>query len=539
MISVSGLENGIDVKTETCKTTRLNEGVAILDCFSELLLDMAIGFDTEPPLFAAVRDSNIKQVKLLCEKGASVQDRDEDGKTLFMKSDFFDYEESAEIFKFIIAQGLSVNAVDDDGLSALHYAIIDRNIILVKLLTSEGASFETAENFTNPLFVAALDPDCPEIFAHLIEYVEDRVLKKDALLLRATTELLSCQEELNLEKLDCLRRPLGMITDKDRENYCENPIRAYDYLNEATSFREFEAEKPEDLKRFVILQCFIMRERILDESHPAVRNQLRRDNDLIHHTAYLYFQAEGLSESSIFVISYISTQLMACSMVFNEGRSQETWEELVELADELLDEVFYALRRAIFRRVENDFLKEVGESIFNLLYVIGSAPKSPEDRTERGFRVSYLSSTFRIAEFHEIPLFHSTMFLSKPHWVSIFVQADANVNEKDAYGHTALAAIFHYFYEFSQKPDEKPGFKHLSFLRELIINGSRLFIRDVEGHHIFSSLSEIQSKPNFQDPVILGKYITLKEMSAEIVEATYSKDFLRKTLPRDLGEYLW
>ncbi|CAD6189462.1 unnamed protein product [Caenorhabditis auriculariae] len=507
-------------------------------------LTMPVGFKAEPPLFTALRFANFGLVKYLCDQGACVQDRDENGKTLFMKPDFFKSKDSTDIFEYLLAQGLSIDAVDRGGLTALHFAVIEKDLHLVKLLTRAGANLIPDPRVLHPIFVAALQRTNSEVFEHLVEFVKERRWKKDGLLLRATTELLKRHKELSLELVECLRKPLEMTTEEEMEDY-EYRYYEYDELCEATSISEFE--EADDLERFTVMQCFIMRERILGRDHPEVRNALfsfiprfplgydPRNSDLLLHIAFLFLSNLGLSGHSLCALQCITFHALR---YLREHGNEEAYDQCMYFGEDLLEEVYLALKSELILRTRSHELKQVGEILMTLFTMIGGIPRSNEDQTERGFSIPSLRPILRIAAIHQIPLFHSGTFFRNPNWISIFVQAGANINEKDSDGRTALAASFQYFLGSAKEINEK--FRHEKFpiVREFVTNGSRLFQRDAEGNRIFASLVKAQGWPNFEDPMVLGKFITLKDMSAEIVEATYPAHFLRKNLPLDLSEYL-
>ena len=76
-------------------------------------------------------------VEYLIEKGANVNEQDNDGKTVLMIAK--DVYRAGEL-KVIIDKGADVNAQDNDGKTALMYAIEGKNQEYVKLLIHSNAN---------------------------------------------------------------------------------------------------------------------------------------------------------------------------------------------------------------------------------------------------------------------------------------------------------------------------------------------------------------------------------------------------------------
>ncbi|CAD6195658.1 unnamed protein product [Caenorhabditis auriculariae] len=510
-------------------------------------LKMRLDSPCEPPLFTALKYSNFGLVKYLCERGASVQDRNKDDQTCFMVPEFFKSKRSVKIFEYLVAQGLSVNAVvTETGETALHFAVIDKNFLLVKLLISAGAILKD-ENVLNPILLSALEMDNSKVFGHLLEHVENRKLQKDAMLLRATTILLEPHSEESLKRLECLKTALEMTTDSDEEGEKDkNPD--YDDLREATSFSEFEAAG--NLWRFTIMQCFIIRERILGESHPEVRDALFRyardfflcntkpskNYDIVVYTVSLFHRYEWMSERSINAVAIICNGILMASMLWRLQKDETRYHDCFEVATVLLEEIYMYLNITRRKRFTSESYQAVGETALSLICVIGRL--GAEDNEKQELLEVDLGPLVRMSRFYNISLFHSTTCLFVSSWVPTFVRAGANINAKDANGRTALQGIIQDFLRILRKKDGPVGYNKFPVVLDLVNHGSRLFLRDEEECLIFDSLQEAQRIPNFEDPIVLGKYITLKDICAEVVEEEYPVHFLREVLPLELLEYL-
>jgi ankyrin repeat protein len=100
-------------------------------------------------LHNACKYKNLEMVKLFLEKGADVNDKDNDGWTPLhyaCESGHF------EIVKYLISLDVDVNAKDDEGWTPLHWA---RNIETAKLLIEKGAKVNVKDNDgRSPLHIA-------------------------------------------------------------------------------------------------------------------------------------------------------------------------------------------------------------------------------------------------------------------------------------------------------------------------------------------------------------------------------------------------
>jgi len=81
-------------------------------------------------------------IKFLVSKGASINAKDEDGKTALMwRSELWrsDFWENKSVVEFLIFHGAELNARDNNGKTALKLAIENKNEALADLLRKHGA----------------------------------------------------------------------------------------------------------------------------------------------------------------------------------------------------------------------------------------------------------------------------------------------------------------------------------------------------------------------------------------------------------------
>jgi hypothetical protein len=87
-------------------------------------------------MFAADKDLAI--VKLLTERGADVNKKDDEGKTALMKAVESFHETNISSVKYFIEQGADVNAVNNNGETALILSAKRGNAEMVKALVAKG-----------------------------------------------------------------------------------------------------------------------------------------------------------------------------------------------------------------------------------------------------------------------------------------------------------------------------------------------------------------------------------------------------------------
>ena len=95
-------------------------------------------------LIDAAMDGNFEKVKLLIEKGADIDAKDNDGVTALM---YVSRAGDLEIAKYLVENGTDINAKDSDwGYTALIYAAEHGNLEIVKYLVEKGANVNIKDN---------------------------------------------------------------------------------------------------------------------------------------------------------------------------------------------------------------------------------------------------------------------------------------------------------------------------------------------------------------------------------------------------------
>ena len=122
-----------------------------------LLMVVAISWsvahgDQGQALIEAVAKNDVKQVKLLLDKGADVNTKNKDGVTVLMMASV---EGQVDVVKLLLDKGADVNAKNKDGVTALVVAIARGNVDAMRLILDKGADVNAKnKDGATPLVVA-------------------------------------------------------------------------------------------------------------------------------------------------------------------------------------------------------------------------------------------------------------------------------------------------------------------------------------------------------------------------------------------------
>jgi hypothetical protein len=110
------------------------------------------GFKDRFPLVGAAREGRTRVVRLLLEKGASIEGRDSSATALIMGA----YGSHPDVVRLLLERGALVSARDETGLSALDHAVMRNDAVSVVLLCAHGAGSGQAYDYSKALsrFVA-------------------------------------------------------------------------------------------------------------------------------------------------------------------------------------------------------------------------------------------------------------------------------------------------------------------------------------------------------------------------------------------------
>jgi len=85
------------------------------------------------PIHKAAFDGNIKEANILLQQGVDVNEPGPINRTPLM------FTNKPDVVKLLLDRGANVNAQDSNGFTALHFAVYDSNIPVIKILIEYGA----------------------------------------------------------------------------------------------------------------------------------------------------------------------------------------------------------------------------------------------------------------------------------------------------------------------------------------------------------------------------------------------------------------
>lgn len=222
---------------------------------------------------ASTSDKYMDIVKLLVENGADVAKPNFNGGTCLINS-LHNYQ----LTQYILDHGADVNSSDHQSKTALHYAIQDGRLEVVKLLLSHGADPMLRANFCDDALQLSCLGGHLDIFAHLIstnKYSKQRLADAYKLLGSSTLELhgdLSQVSQLWKKALETMQENISEpreLSPNDQTldsklNPCD--IRrsvAFGDIAEFGNELELRSLTPDHFR----IQSLIISERILGSSH--------------------------------------------------------------------------------------------------------------------------------------------------------------------------------------------------------------------------------------------------------------------------------
>ena len=122
-------------------------------------------------LHLAAKYEHLDVVKFLCEKGASVNIKNDIGSTPLHCAAFTG---NTAIIEYLIQKGAKIDEIDKGEKQPLHAAVYTNKLEAVKVLVEAGANVNTLDGHGfSPLHIAALTMECPEMMRFLIEHGAD------------------------------------------------------------------------------------------------------------------------------------------------------------------------------------------------------------------------------------------------------------------------------------------------------------------------------------------------------------------------------
>lgn len=289
--------------------------------------------DTEStPVRSACYMTNTSIVKLLVENGADIHKPNVNGGTCLINS-----VQSSQLCEFLINKGVDVNALDNSGNLALHYAIREGRLETVKLLLNYGSNYSVKNEFgDNALQTAALRG-----YADIVKYILDHTTQSllDAI---HAYELLGTNyvdETHDITGALAVWRKAMALRYTDQNNPIikilpqqTNP--AYLHASEPTNMEELDDVIEPDL---VYMQALLIRERILGSYHKdttfglmyrgAVYADSRRYQRCVDLWKYAYIlrhqKGESLNHECLFTVQALVKLFWEMQVELESGATDE------------------------------------------------------------------------------------------------------------------------------------------------------------------------------------------------------------------------
>ena len=226
--------------------------------------DVNASSDTKStPVRSACYMTNIDVVKLLVENGADIHKPNINGGTCLINS-----VQSVDLCQYLIQKGTNVNAQDNSGNLALHYAIREGRFQTVKLLLKHGSLPYVKNDFGDDAIQTASLRGYSDILDYLISKVKPPVLRQvEAYELMATNFV---DEKHDIQRaIQTWKSAMELrFKDSDSPIHKNSPtvtIQAYDFKKEAGDMDELLeiVKNPDD----IYMQALLIRERILGPNH--------------------------------------------------------------------------------------------------------------------------------------------------------------------------------------------------------------------------------------------------------------------------------
>ena len=229
--------------------------------------------DGHTPLMAVCKAGHADIVAYLIEDGGTKDFQDKCGCTPLMIASEYGH---IEIANFLVEQGANLDVQDKDGNTALHYAVLGNSSVVVRSLLSFGACQLYNSNRLTPLLLAS--NHCK------ISLVEDLIKRPE------------CSREQRIDALELLGASLyltGTMPEAEAafqyikrgmEERFQNtsdpilkqplqPVKAYQNKVESQTLEELiQIESDIDA---LVLECFIIKERILGENNVELLETIR------------------------------------------------------------------------------------------------------------------------------------------------------------------------------------------------------------------------------------------------------------------------
>jgi len=280
------------------------------------------------PVRSACYMTNIDVVRYLVDNGADIHQPNVNGGTCLINS-----VQSVELCQFLIERGAAVNAVDNSGNLALHYAIREGRFDAVHLLLKHGSDTSICNDFGDDAIQTAALRGHAAILEHLIEELKPTARRRsDAYSLIGANfidEKHDSDQALSFWIKSANIRMEELADDPVEGGVSLAPNPMYNYAVEAHDIDSL-ADIASDVDA-IYMQALVVRERILGPDHKdtifglmyrgAVYADLHAYQRCIDLWKYAFWLRRTAPRSSLLAHEYLFTLQALCKLfweIFDE-----------------------------------------------------------------------------------------------------------------------------------------------------------------------------------------------------------------------------
>jgi len=292
------------------------------------------------PVRSACYMTNIDIVRCLVESGADIHRPNVNGGTCLINS-----VQSVELCQFLIEQGASVNAVDNSGNLALHYAVREGRFDAVRLLLKHGSDSSICNDFGDDALQTAALRGHTSILEYLIEELKPSAQRRaDAYSLIGANFV---DEKHDADQAMAFWIKSANIRTEElavgqTEGVVLSPNPAYNYAAEAHTIESL-TEIAGDVDA-MYMQALVVRERILGPDHKdtifglmyrgAVYADLHAYQRCIDLWKYAFWLRRSAPRSSLLAHEYLFTLQALCKLfweIFDEDAANVRFADVSEV----------------------------------------------------------------------------------------------------------------------------------------------------------------------------------------------------------------
>jgi len=492
------------------------------------------------PVRSACYMTNIDIVRCLVEHGADIHRPNINGGTCLINS-----VQSVELCQFLIDQGALVNAVDNSGNLALHYAIREGRFDAVRLLLKHGSDSSICNDFGDDALQSAALRGHTDILEYLIQALKPTAERRaDAYSLigaNCVDEKHDADQALTfwIKSANIRMEELG---DDQYEAVAVAPNLAYNSAVEAHTINDL-AQIAGDVDA-MYMQALVVRERILGPDHKdtifglmyrgAVYADLHAYQRCIDLWKYSFWLRRSAPRSSLLAHEYLFTLQALCKLfweIYDEDVANIRFVDVSDVLEMTVDEIVetVSVSAANVCPTEQTILLQLSLHLIHLACRLLSTEAettsicqlvcaliqtkfcTSDGRTLLHLAVDPTSSSVADELYSDLP--NNTV-------VEMLLTAGADVNEVDSAGNTPLHAAV------SNRPDGRMGV-WLELINLLLYHGA----------HVDMANAKRQIAANALPPTVnVLNHMSLKCLAAQAIRANQLP--YRGIIPATLADFV-